>query len=145
MAIGNYDVLSRASRELRALPERGWMAVEQRVIDAVRATPRGGWPLEVVDPHPGQAPGRIEVSDLVLRAGVARAVRPIAQLLLVDVAVTLLDKTLRGVRVELSGRYGADLVAATARARTLVTAAIVEIVGDAGTLDVDIAVTDIHR
>jgi hypothetical protein len=145
MAIGDYDVLARASRELRAMPERGWMAIESHVIDAVRATPRGGWPLEVVDPRPGQAPGRIEISDLVLRAGVARALRPVPDLKLVDVAVTLQDKTLRGVRVELSGRYGADLVAGTAQARDLVSAVIAQVVGTADGVDVDIAVTDVYR
>lgn len=39
MAIGDYDVLARASRDLRAMPEPGWVAIEARVIDAVRATP----------------------------------------------------------------------------------------------------------
>jgi hypothetical protein len=144
MAIGDYDVLARASRELRAMPERGWVAIEQRVIDAVRATPRGGWPLAVVDPRPGDAPGRIEVSDLVLRAGLARALRSLPDLTLVDVAVALEEKTLRAVRIEVSGRYGADLTGTADRARTLATGVIAEILGTEG-VDIDIVVTDVHR
>ncbi len=144
MAIGDYDVLARASRDLRAMPERGWVAIEQRVIDAVRATPRGGWPLDVVDPRPGDAPGRIEVSDLVLRAGLARALRSLPDLSLVDVAVALDDKTLRAVRIEVSARYGADLTATADRARTLAAGVIAEILGTEG-VDVDIVVADVHR
>ena len=29
MAIGDYDVLARASRDLRAMPERGWVAIDE--------------------------------------------------------------------------------------------------------------------
>ncbi|KRE27487.1 hypothetical protein ASG82_13860 [Mycobacterium sp. Soil538] len=144
MAIGDYDVLARASRDLRALPESGWVAIEQRVIDAVRATPRGGWPLDVVDPRPGDAPGRIEVSDLVLRAGLARALRSIPDLTLVDVEVALDGKTLRAVRIEVSGRYGADLSATAAQARMVAAAVISDVLGVEG-VDVDIVVTDVHR
>ncbi|KGI66375.1 hypothetical protein MJO55_01355 [Mycolicibacterium rufum] len=144
MAIGDYDVLARASRDLRAMPERGWVAIEQRVIDAVRATPRGGWPLDVVDPRPGDAPGRIEVSDLVLRAGLARALRSLPDLTLVDVAVALDEKTLRAVRIEVSGRYGADLSATAAQARTLAAGVIAEVLGTED-VDIDIVVSDVHR
>lgn len=144
MAIGDYDVLARASRDLRAMPERGWVAIEARVIDAVRATPRGGWPLDVADPRPGDAAGRIAVSDLVLRAGLARALRSLPDLTLVDVAVALDEKTLRAVRIEVSGRYGADLAATAAQARTLAAAVINEVIGVDG-VDIDIVVTDVHR
>lgn len=144
MAIGDYDVLARASRDLRAMPERGWVAIEQRVIDAVRATPRGGWPLDAVDPRPGDAPGRIEVSDLVLRAGLARALRSLPDLTLVDVAVALDEKTLRAVRIDVSGRFGADLSATAARARALAAGVIAEVLGTEG-VDIDIVVSDVHR
>ncbi|MCV7074150.1 hypothetical protein H7H73_31600 [Mycobacterium rufum] len=137
-------MLARASRDLRAMPERGWVAIEQRVIDAVRATPRGGWPLDVVDPRPGDAPGRIEVSDLVLRAGLARALRSLPDLTLVDVAVALDEKTLRAVRIEVSGRYGADLSATAAQARTLAAGVIAEVLGTED-VDIDIVVSDVHR
>jgi hypothetical protein len=144
MAIGDYDVLARASRDLRAMPEPGWVAIEARVIDAVRATPRGGWPLDVVDPRPGDAAGRIAVSDLVLRAGLARALRSLPDLTLVDVAVALDEQTLRAVRIEVSGRYGADLAATATQARTLAAAVINEVIGVEG-VDIDIVVTDVHR
>lgn len=145
MAIGDHDVLARASRELRAMPERGWPAVERRVIDAVRTTPRSGWPVAVVDPHPGQAPGHIEVSDLVVRATLARALRSFANVKLIDIAVTVEDKALRGVRIEVSGRYGSDLSATAERARAQAVAVILEVIGDAGGVAIDVVVTDVHR
>lgn len=145
MAIGDYDVLARASRELRAVPEHGWPAVERRVIAAVRATPRSGWPVAVVDPRPGEAPGRIEVGDLVVRATLARTVRALPDVKLVDIGVTVDDKTLRAVRIEVSGRYGADLAVTAQGVRAQAVAAIAEVVGDATDVEVDIAITDVHR
>ncbi|TRW87929.1 hypothetical protein FK535_05710 [Mycolicibacterium sp. 018/SC-01/001] len=145
MAIGDYDVLHRASRELRAMPEPGWAAVERRVIEAVRATPRSGWPISVVDPRPGQAPGRIEVSDLVVRAGLARVLRSLPDVALVDVSVTVDERMLQEVRIEVSGRYGVDLTAIAAEIRTQATAVITQVLGDATGVQIDVAFTDVHR
>lgn len=145
MAIGDYDVLARASRTLRAVPERGWPAVERRVIDAVRATPRSGWPVAVVDPRPGQAPGRIEVSDLVVRAALARVLRSMPEVKLVDISVIVDDAVLQEVRVEVSGRYGTDLTVTAEHVRAQAVAVITEVVGDAAGVAIDIAITDVHR
>ncbi|MEH3141017.1 MAG: hypothetical protein PGN37_12710 [Mycobacterium kyogaense] len=145
MAIGDYDVLARASRELRAVPERGWPAVERRVIEAVRAIPRSGWPVAVVDPRPGQVLGRIEVSDLVVRAALARGVRSLPDVKLVEIGVTVDDTVLRAVRIAVSGRYGADLTATAERVRAQAVGVITDVVGDAAGVEIDIAITDVHR
>ncbi|MCG7596944.1 hypothetical protein ACXYX3_01295 [Mycobacterium sp. C3-094] len=145
MAIGDYDVLARASRTLRAAPERGWPAVERRVIEAVRATPRSGWPVAVVDPRPGQAAGRIEVSDLVVRANLARVLRTLPEVKLVDITVSVEDAVLREVRIEVSGRYGADLAAAAEGVRRQAVAVITDVIGDAAGVAIDVAITDVHR
>ncbi|MBX7449248.1 hypothetical protein GR927_14720 [Mycolicibacterium sp. 3033] len=145
MAIGDYDVLARASRTLRTAPERGWPAVERRVIDAVRATPRSGWPVAVVDPRPGQAAGRIEVSDLVVRAALARVLRTLPAVKLVDISVSVDDAVLQEVRIEVSGRYGADLKATARAVRREAVAVIAEVIGDASGVEIDVAITDVHR
>ena len=144
MAIGDYDVLARASHALRAAPEPGWAAVEGKVLDAVRATPRGGWPIEVVDPAPGTAPGTIRVSDLALRATIARAVRADGDIALTDLAVEIDDETLRAVRIEISGRFGTALPAAADRVRDTAGTVIVELTGRAD-VEVSVTVVDVHR
>lgn len=80
----------------------------------------------------------------MLRAGLARALRSLPDLTLVDVAVALDETTLRAVRIEVSGRYGADLAATAAQARTLAAAVINEVIGVEG-VAIDIVVTDVHR
>lgn len=145
MAIGDYDVLARASRTLRAVPERGWPAVERRVIDAVRTTPRSGWPVAVVDPRPGQTPGRIQVSDLVVRAAVARVLRSMPDVKLVDISVSVDETVLREVRIEVSGLFGTDLALSADHVRAQALAVITEVVGDATGVAIDVAITDVHR
>lgn len=145
MAIGDYDVLARASRELRAAPEPGWPAVERRVIAAVRATPRSGWPVTVVDPRPGRNPGRIQVSDLVVRAHLARVLRAVPDVKLAELSVSVEDTELQAVRIEVSALYGTDLAVLADHVRTQALAVIRDIVGDATDVDVDVAITDVHR
>ena len=143
MAIGDYDVLARASRVLRAVPEPGWSAIEQSVIEAVRRTPRGGWPIVVVDPAPGSVPGRIRVSDLVVRTLVAQQLAADPDLTLSDVEVEIEGENLRAVRIEVSGRYGSDLARAAARVRALAETVVAETTGQDA--DVTITVIDVHR
>lgn len=143
MAIGDYDVLARASRVLRAAPEPGWAAIEQSVIEAVRRTPRGGWPIAAADPAPDSAPGRILVSDLAVRTLIAEQVATVPDVALVDVDVVLDGETLRSVRVEVGGRFGSDLRGAAERVRVLTEAAVAEAVGHDA--DVAVAVTEVHR
>ncbi|WP_162938431.1 hypothetical protein [Mycobacterium kyogaense] len=145
MAIGDYDVLARASRELRAAPELGWPVVERSVIAAVRATPRSGWPVTVVDPRPGRTPGRIQVSDLVVRAHLARVLRAIPDVKLADVSVSVEDTELKAVRIEVSALYGADLAVLADHVRAKALAVIRDVIGDATDVDVDVAITDVHR
>ncbi|MBB2988749.1 hypothetical protein FHR72_000206 [Mycolicibacterium iranicum] len=152
MAIGDYDVLARASRALRSAPEPGWAAIEQRVLDAVRAAPRGGWPIAVHDPAPDtapgrirvRAPGRIRVSDLVLRTLIARRVTEDPDVALVDVEVTLDGETLRTIDIEVSGRFGSDLPRAADRVRAIAHAVVADAIG-ADDVVVSVAVTDVHR
>lgn len=145
--IGDYDVVNRASRVLRAAPEPGWSAVQDRVIAAVRATPRGGWPITVVDPDPGSAPGRLQVSDLALRAAIARALGDDTDLALSGIDVTLDEDVLRTVSIEVSGRFGADLGAVAARVRALAAAVVEDVVGrfDDHDVAIDVTVGDVHR
>ena len=143
MAIGDYDVLARASRVLRAAPEPGWGQIEQSVIDAVRRTPRAGWPIAVADPAPGSAPGRIRVSDLVVRTLVAQQLAADPDVTLSDVEVMLDGETLQAVRIEVSGRFGRDLVRAAERVRALAQAVVAETTGQ--DVDVAVVVTDVHR
>ena len=144
MAIGDYEVITRASRALRAAPEPGWAAVEQRVLQAVRTTPRAGWPFDAVDPDHHSAPGRIQISDLVLSTLIARGVADEPDAALVDVAVTLDDEILRGVRVDISGRFGADLIATADRIREIVVAIVAEVAGR-DDVEISIDVVDVHR
>ncbi|MDA2892526.1 hypothetical protein PDG61_16515 [Mycolicibacterium sp. BiH015] len=143
MAIGDYDALARASRVLRAAPEPGWSAIEQSVIEAVRQTPRAGWPIAVADPAPGSAPGRIRVSDLVVRTLVARQLTNDPDVTLRDVEVALDGETLQAVRIEVSGRFGSDLPGAAARVRALAETVVAETTGQDA--DVSVDVIDLHR
>lgn len=150
MALGDNDApepLARAARVLRSAPEPGWDAIEDDVIEAVRATPRGGWPVSVVDPAPGSAPGAIMVSDLVLRSALARRLRQADgyELARIDVEIDDARQALRSVRVELTGRYGTDLNAAIRHALDQCTAVILDVVGAVDGVLVDVAVTDVTR
>ena len=92
--------------------------------------------------------GRAEADGfnrLVLRAGLARALRSLPDLTLVDVAVALDEKTLRAVRIEVSALYGTDLAVLADHVRTQALAVIRDVVGDATDVDVDVAITDVHR
>ncbi|MFB1296290.1 hypothetical protein ACAG24_012290 [Mycobacterium sp. pW049] len=143
MAIGDYDVLARASRILRAAPEPGWEAIEQSVIEAVRRTPRAGWPIAVADPDPGSAPGRIRVTDLAVRTLIAHQLATDPDLALVDIEVVLDGETLQSVRIEVSGRFGSELALAAERVRAHVASVVAEATGHDG--DVAVVVTDVHR
>ena len=152
MAIGDDDLaddlagpLARARRVLREEPERGWFAMEERVITAVRDTPRGGWPLTVVDPDPRGAPGAILVTDLALKASVAHALRNDQDFAIRAIDVMLDETTLHGVRLELVGRYGADLNATAQRALAGCARVVDEVVGDTSAIPIEVVVTDVHR
>ena len=145
MAIGDYETIDRAVRVLRALPEPGWHAIEDDVVAAVRSTPRGGWPLLVVDPHPGTAAGVLYVSDLALGTLVSRALAGDPDFGVTDIRIQSEDATLQAISIELSGRYLADLPAAVERARARCEQVVTEAIGDISGVVMDVTVTDIHH
>ncbi|WP_156618400.1 hypothetical protein [Mycobacterium sp. 852013-51886_SCH5428379] len=144
MAVGDRHMLAQAARVLRTASEPGWDALEARVIDAVRATPRGGWPIAVADPRPGPADGVLAVSDLVVRSLLARTLRADGEVAPLDIEVDVADGVLRAVRVRLVGRYGADLRAATARALDRCTNVLADVIGPTPAV-VEVAVVDVDR
>lgn len=144
MAIGDHDVLARAARILRAEPEPGWTELQPRVIEAVRATPRGGWPITVEDPEPNGDAGTLAVSDLAVRALLARALRADPDVAPLGIDVDVADGELLGVRVELVGRYGTDLPAAAARTADRCAAVLADAVGRSAAA-VEVVVVDVER
>jgi hypothetical protein len=135
--------LGRAIHMLRQAPEPGWDAMQDRVIHAVRATPRAGWPLRVVDPAPGSAPGTIWVSDLALKTAILDALRDDADTAVSFIDVRVEDADLRSVRIELTGRYGADLNAAAQRVHTVCQHVLADAVGHAEPIPVEIVLNDV--
>lgn len=148
MALGDHharDALNDARRLLRAAPEPGWDALEPRVMAAVRATPRGGWPLDVDDPDPDAAPGVIKVSDLVLGAALGRALREDSGFDVIDLVIDSGEGALRGISVQIAGRYGADLMAAADRVRAIAVEVVTEVLGSSFEFSVDVRVSDVRR
>lgn len=143
MAIGDYDVVGRAARILREAPEPGWRAIENRVIDAVRATPRSGWPLDVTDPDGGVIPGALRVSDLVLHMRLVDALTGDPDFVVTDVEIASTDTTLERVAIHLTGRYGAVLPAAGARAEAACRAVLADVVGSVTQVTVTVIVDDV--
>lgn len=145
MAIGDLGAVERAAHLMRAQPEPGWHAIENDVLTAVRSTPRGGWPLVVEDPHPGSAPGTLYVSDVALGARLSRALAGDSDYAVTDIQLRSSGTALQGVSIKLSGRYLADLPAATARALARCEAEVAEVVGNMPGISIDIVVNDMHQ
>jgi hypothetical protein len=145
MAIGDLEIFDNAGRLLRAVPEPQWQAIEPAVLAAVRATPRGGWPLAVEDPEPGTAPGRIQVSDLVLTAALSRALAGQPDYLVDRIEATSDDEVLQGIQIQLSGLYGADLVSVTERVRERAEGVLADVIGPGTAVPVSVTVVDVHR
>jgi hypothetical protein len=104
--------LSRAASFLRDAPEPGWDAISDRVLAAVRATPRHGWPIQATPLPDDTGPGELYVSDHALRAVLARALR--RRYLCVPTAITFTfdqhdDRLLRGLHLDITGSYGTEL------------------------------------
>ncbi len=149
MAVGDYHnhetTYRRARQILRAVPEPGWQAIESSVVAAVRATPRGGWPLEVDDPDAGAASGVLRVSDLALGAALSRALRGDPDFVVTDIEQPSDDGVLQRVSIFIRGRSGADLTAAAGRARRRAAAVVADVLGSSRVPEVEIEVTDVHR
>jgi hypothetical protein len=147
MAIGDHDSMgtfAHAGRALRAVPDHGWDAMEDRIIRAVRDTPRGGWPITVTDPTGRPELGTLAVSDLALRTALSRAIRPDPDSWLLDVAADVRDGELVSVTVSLSGRYGVDLRDVVARVERICAQVVADVVGPT-TASIEATVTDVHR
>ena len=137
--------LARARRVMQGTPEPGWDAIEQRVIAAVRDTPRGGWPLTVVDPDPDSARGVIVVTDRAVKAYVAHVLRGDPDYAVGAIDVLADEMTVVAMRVELTGRYDADLNAVARRVLAVSTRAMDEAIGNASAVPIEVVVTDVHR
>lgn len=144
-AAGDYELVNRAARILRVVPEPGWQAIERDVVAAVRATPRGGWPLDVVDPEPGGARGVIRVSDLALTNLLSRALRDDPDYAVVDIRAESNDFVLLDVSLDLSCRYRSQAKVAARRVRERAAAIIADVVGDPVAASITVNVVDVHR
>jgi hypothetical protein len=141
-------LLSRAGQALRELSEPGWDRIADTVIAAVRNTPRSGWPItaEDPDPHDPPLPGSIAVSDLVIRAALAAALRvdQICMPTAVDVALDGTD--LNRIKVEITGRYGNQLTEVADHVRGVAATILDDLLGVAALgHQIDVAVVDIVR
>lgn len=149
MAVGDYHnhetTYRRARQILRAVPEPGWEAIESSVVAAVRATPRGGWPLDVDDPDPATTSGVLRVSDLALGAALGRALRGDPDYVVTHIEHPSDDGVLQRVSIFISGRYGADLTAAAGRVRRRAAAVVADVLGPSRVPEVEVEVTDVHR
>ena len=137
--------LNRAGVMLRGLAEPGWDRIADAVIDAVRATPRGGWPLRAEHPSDSTREGSIRVTDLVLRGVLARAVRldELCVPSLIDIAIDGTELT--RVRIELTARYGGELRVVAEQVRAAAASVIEDLLGGAAAAGdlVEVIVTDI--
>lgn len=130
---------------MQEAPEPGWDAISEGVIAAVLDTPRGGWPLSVVDPDPGRVPGTIVVTDRALKAHLAHLLRDDPDYAVGAIEVLGNEMTVAAMTVELTGRYDADLNVVAGRALELCARALDEVIGAAGIIPIEVIVTDVHR
>ncbi|MBJ7338813.1 hypothetical protein [Mycolicibacterium sp.] len=142
------DPLFRAVEFLRAAPEPGWDAIKGRVVSAIRATARPhGQPLIAQPPLDKPGPGRIYVSDHVLRSTLAIELRNRYLCAPTHIAFDIDSQTatLRGVFIELTGSYGTDLreLATYIRATTLEVIAALLGPTTADSRPIDVTVTDV--
>lgn len=142
---GLVGPLARARRVMQETPEPGWAAIEKRVVAAVRDTPRGGWPLRVVDPDPDAAPGSIVVTDRAVKASLIHVLRADPDFAVGAIDVVADEMTFVAMRVELTGRYDADLNAVARRVLAVCTRVLDEVIGDAASIPIEVVVTDVHR
>lgn len=101
--------LQRAAAFLRSVPEPGWDAIHERVLAAVHAAPRAGWPLRVNTVADALGHGAIYLSDHALRAIVARELRRTYMCQPTSITFTLDQTALRAVHITITGSYGTQL------------------------------------
>lgn len=141
-------LLARAGQALRELSEPGWDRIADSVIAAVRHTPRSGRPVAAQDPDPHEPPlpGCIAVSDLVIRAALAAALRIDEICAPTSVDVHLDDTDLQHVSVKITGRYGNRLTEVADHVRGIAASILDDLLGAAALgHEIDVAVIDIVR
>lgn len=138
-------LLQRAASFLRTTPEPGWEAISARVLAAVHAAPRPGWPLRAHMP-PG-ANGNIFVSDNALRALLARELRRRFLCQPTAINFTLEGTALRAVDINVTGSYGTQLRELGDAIRDAVATIIKEVLDAApdqvAGQPVDVTITDV--
>jgi hypothetical protein len=139
------DLLSQAGGFLATAPEPGWDAIADRVIAAVRATPRpGGWPLTADGPdHRG--PGHLYISENVIRSTLAVTLRQLYLCAPTAIEFSIDAGTLRAVHIEVTGSYGTELRQLADRIRATTADTITELLGVTATDrgPIDITITDV--
>ena len=142
--------LARAASFLRDLPEPGWDAISDRVLAAVRATARSGWPFQAVPLPEDTGPGALFVSDHALRAILARELR--RRYLCQPTAITFTcdevdDRTLRSVHLDVTGSYGTQLHLLGDQIRATVAQIVQQVLGADDTANwgrpIDVTITDV--
>jgi hypothetical protein len=141
-------LLDRAASFLRAVPEPGWDAISARVLAAVHAAPRVGWPLRAAARGANEH-GAVYVSDHVLRSILARELRRRYLCQPTKITFTLDGTALQAVDIEVTGSYGTQLRELGDEIRRTVFAIVSEVLEDPGNVDgaaprpIDVTITDI--
>ena len=149
MALNDDDplgaLLARTGQALRELAEPGWDRIADSVIANVRAIGRSGWPLAAADPDPSDPPipGRIHVSDLVLRGALARALRLDNICAPTAIEVFTDADELQRVCIEITGRYGNRLEAVADQVRARTGEIIDDLLGAGTPNRIDVIITDV--
>ena len=142
--------LSRVASFLREAPEPGWDAISDRVLAAVRATPRAGWPFLATPLPDDTRAGALFVSDHALRAVLARELR--RRYLCQPTAITFTvdevdDRLLSGVHLDITGSYGTQLRLLGDQIRVTVTQIVHNILGTDDTAHhgrpINVTITDV--
>gem|GEM_PF-4895174 len=133
------DALARATRALQDEPEPGWPHVMQRVSRSLRQVSRPGRPLLVGD----SADGMLSVDERVVVDVVRRRVDRVPGCRPVGVDVGATDQVVTSLRLEVWVRYGEDVVAVAAAARSAAAGSLAEVLGHE--CPVDVVVVDVER
>jgi hypothetical protein len=138
--------LTRAASFLRSAPEPGWDAISARVLAAVHAAPRVGWPLRVKTVTDAIGHGAIYLSDHALRAILARELRRTYLCQPTSITFTLEGTALHAIDITITGSYGTQL----RHLGEAIRATVLTLVGDlldnpdeATPRPIDVTITDI--
>ncbi|MGB3480640.1 MAG: hypothetical protein WBB07_00300 [Mycobacterium sp.] len=142
-------LLKRAATFLRSAPEPGWDAISDRVLAAVHAVPRVGWPLRVGGIMDAAERGSVYITDHALRSILARELRRRYLCQPTSIKFTLDGTALRSVVIEVTGSYNTSLRELGDEVRHTVVDLINRILGASDGSDVttarpiDVTITDV--